>query len=53
MLIARLLLVATLVAPARLNATVAAPTGLFVATLLNSHPLPRIERVEEDTPWRP
>jgi len=51
MLIARLLLVATLVAPARLNATAAAPTGLFVATLLNSHPLPRIERVPSQDGW--
>ena len=51
MLIARLLLIASLALPMRLNATVTAPTGLFVATLLNSHPLPRIERVPSEDGW--
>ncbi len=51
MLIARLLLVASLAVPARLGATNAPPTGLFVATLLNAHPLPRIERVPTQDGW--
>lgn len=29
----------------------AAPTGLFVGTLLNAHPLPRIERVPSQDGW--
>ena len=29
----------------------AAPTGLFVGTLLNAHPLPRIERVPSEDGW--
>ncbi|HZK78185.1 MAG TPA: hypothetical protein VFC35_04695 [Gemmatimonadaceae bacterium] len=51
MLIARLFLIAALALPVRANATGALPTGLFVATLLNSHPLPRIERVPSQDGW--
>src|SRR5215212_919047 len=29
----------------------AVPTGLFVGTLLNAHPLPRIERVPSEDGW--
>lgn len=53
MLIARLFLIAALALPAPANATAAAalPTGLFVATLLNYHPLPRVERVPSEDGW--
>ncbi|HEX2723257.1 MAG TPA: hypothetical protein VHM24_10085, partial [Gemmatimonadaceae bacterium] len=34
-----------------LDARSAAPTGLFVGTLLNAHPLPRIERVPSQDGW--
>ena len=37
--------------PVALNAKSAAPTGLFVGTLLNSRPLPRIERVPSQDGW--
>ena len=37
--------------PASLNANAAAPSGLFVGTLLNRHPLPRIERVPSQDGW--
>ncbi|HUQ46664.1 MAG TPA: hypothetical protein VM053_00310 [Gemmatimonadaceae bacterium] len=49
--IARLFLIAALAIPLRANATNAGPTGLFVATLLNRHPLPRIERVPSQDGW--
>ena len=51
MSISRLLLAAALAIPFPLNATGSLPTGLFVATLLNSHPLPRIERVPSQDGW--
>ncbi|MEO8193993.1 MAG: hypothetical protein ABI681_09080 [Gemmatimonadales bacterium] len=39
------------IAPSQVSATGAAPTGLFVGTLLNAHPLPRIERVPSQDGW--
>jgi len=47
----RLLLLLALAAPIPLSASGAVPTGLFVGTLLNSHPLPRIERVPSERGW--
>ena len=41
----------TLLAPASVSATGAAPSGLFVGTLLNRRPLPRIERVPSQDGW--
>lgn len=46
-----LLLLLVLAAPAQVSGSGAAPTGLFVGTLLNSRPLPRIERVPSQTGW--
>jgi hypothetical protein len=40
-----------LAAPLTINAAPAVPTGLYVGTLLNSHPLPRIERVPSQDGW--
>jgi hypothetical protein len=40
-----------LLAPVNLPARSPAPTGLFVGTLLNSHPLPRVERVPSQDGW--
>ncbi|MGK2961733.1 MAG: hypothetical protein ACSLFK_06240 [Gemmatimonadaceae bacterium] len=40
-----------LVVPASVNASGAAPTGLYTGTLLNRHPLPRIERVPSQDGW--
>ena len=45
------LISAALVVPAGLNASGAAPTGLFVGTALNRNPLPRIERVPSQDGW--
>jgi hypothetical protein len=49
----RTLLAAAVVclAPTTVSATGALPTGLFVGTLLNAHPLPRIERVPSQDGW--
>ena len=38
-------------APSATNAVPAVPTGLYVGTLLNAHPLPRIERVPSQDGW--
>ena len=38
-------------APSATNAVPAVPTGLYVGTLLNAHPLPRIERVPSEDGW--
>lgn len=46
-----IVLVAASFAPASLSASGAVPTGLFVGTLLNSHPLPRVERVPSQDGW--
>ena len=46
-----LIAAAALALPAQLNATAALPTGLYVANLLNRHPLPRIERVPSTDGW--
>jgi hypothetical protein len=40
-----------LIAPISSNAVPATPTGLYVGTLLNAHPLPRIERVPSQDGW--
>jgi hypothetical protein len=45
------LVLTLLAAPLQTRATPAAPSGLFVGTLLNSHPLPRIERVPSQDGW--
>src|SRR5215211_2698754 len=37
--------------PLTINAAPAAPTGLYVGTLLNAHPLPRVERVPSQDGW--
>jgi hypothetical protein len=48
----KILAVATLsLAPLPVSASGAVPTGLFVGTLLNRHPLPRIERVPTQDGW--
>ena len=49
----KLLALATLLAvsPLTINAAPAAPTGLYVGTLLNAHPLPRAERVPSEDGW--
>jgi hypothetical protein len=46
-----LVLAGALLVPGTLDATAAAPSGLFVGTLLNRHPLPRIERVPSEDGW--
>ncbi len=46
-----LLLLGLIVLPAHSGATAALPTGLYVGTLLNAHPLPRIERVPSEDGW--
>ena len=38
-------------APITINAAPAAPTGLYVGTLLNRYPLPRAERVPSEDGW--
>jgi len=38
-------------APVATNAAPAAPTGLYVGTLLNRYPLPRAERVPSEDGW--
>lgn len=40
-----------LAVPVSLNASGAVPTGLYVGTFLNRHPLPRIERVPTQDGW--
>ena len=40
-----------LLAPHTINAAPAAPTGLYVGTLLNRYPLPRAERVPSEDGW--
>lgn len=40
-----------LLAPASVGARSAAPSGLFVGTRLNAHPLPRVERVPSQDGW--
>ena len=40
-----------LLAPLTINAAPAAPTGLYVGTLLNRYPLPRAERVPSEDGW--
>jgi hypothetical protein len=51
MLLRPLLLAATLAIPGNLPAAIPIPTGLFVGTLLNRHPLPRVERVPSEDGW--
>jgi hypothetical protein len=46
-----LLALAFAAAPLQTRATPALPTGLFVGTKLNYHPLPRIERVPSQDGW--
>ncbi len=46
-----LALAAALVLPMSVNASGAAPSGLFVGTTLNRYPLPRIERVPSQDGW--
>jgi hypothetical protein len=46
-----LALAATLLIPASIDALPPVPTGLFTGTLLNYHPLPRIERVPSQDGW--
>ncbi|MEO5588082.1 MAG: hypothetical protein ABIS03_00750 [Gemmatimonadaceae bacterium] len=48
---ALLLIAAFAVIPSTSNATGAVPTGLYIGTLLNAHPLPRIERVPSEDGW--
>jgi len=51
-LLTRIALAALVVsAPVTIDAAPALPTGLYVGTLLNSHPLPRIERVPSQDGW--
>jgi len=45
------LTVLLLASPVTINAAPAVPTGLYVGTLLNSHPLPRVERVPSQDGW--
>ena len=45
------LLLVIALAPVPVNGSGAAPTGLFVGTLLNRHPLPRVERVPSQDGW--
>ena len=42
---------ALLAVPISINAAPAVPTGLYVGTLLNRHPLPRVERVPSQDGW--
>jgi hypothetical protein len=42
---------ALILVPGVINALPPAPTGLYVGTLLNRHPLPRIERVPSQDGW--
>jgi len=46
-----LVLAAVLLIPAEINALPPVPTGLYTGTLLNYHPLPRIERVPSQGGW--
>lgn len=47
-----ILLAAALIGtPSQSSATIPVPTGLFVGTLLNAHPLPRAERVPSQDGW--
>jgi hypothetical protein len=46
-----LAIAAALLLPANINALPPVPTGLYTGTLLNYHPLPRIERVPSQDGW--
>ena len=50
-MIRRFIALAVLLFPASINALPPVPTGLYVGTLLNAHPLPRIERVPSQDGW--
>jgi len=51
MMLRVLLSAALLLVPAGINALPPVATGLYVGTLLNAHPLPRIERVPSEDGW--
>jgi len=50
-MIRRFIALGVLLFPASINALPPVPTGLYVGTLLNAHPLPRIERVPSQDGW--
>ena len=51
MFIRRILATAALAIPLSLGAAPVIPTGLYTGTLLNAHPLPRVERVPSQDGW--